>query len=441
MGLFASQHETIEGVGQALRAGRTTCVKVLEKCFDRIEEWEPCIQAWVHIAYLGAMEQARALDEELDAGKDRGPLHGIPIGIKDIINVKGLPTACGSRSSGPDAYWDAELVAHLRQAGAVIMGKTVTTQYAWIDPPVTRNPWNLERTPGGSSSGSAAAVALGMCLGAIGTQTGGSIIRPASFCGVCGLKPSFGRISTLGIMPFAPNLDHPGPIARTVRDLELIFEAITGLVMERLAEPAQSPPRPPILGRLRGIFDAKAEPVMRHAFEDALSLLSRAGASVNEAPWPEGFDEVLRCHRVIMAREVAFQHERRLAWNSDVYQPKIRALIEEGLATPTPEYVRCREHQDRLRWEMDDPFGEAEAFIVPATIGPAPDLSTTGDPVLNSPWSYTGLPTISFPFALSPDGLPLALQLVGQFYSEPELFRVALWCEDVLRAASRAKKD
>ena len=437
MGLFASQHETIEGVGRALRAGRTTCVEVLERCFDRIEQWEPRIQAWVRIADLGAREQARALDEERAAGKDRGPLHGIPIGIKDIIDVEGLPTACGSRRRDRDADRDAELVADLRQAGAVFLGKTATTPYAWIDPPVTRNPWDLGRTPGGSSSGSAAAVALGMCLGAIGTQTGGSIIRPASFCGVCGLKPSFGTISTMGIMPFAPNLDHPGPIARTVRDLGLMFEAIAGRRV--LAEPARSPPRPPRLGRLRGIFDAKAEPVMRHAFEGALSLLSGAGARVDEAPWPEGFDEVLRCHRVIMAREVAVLHERQFARNPDDYQPKIRALIEEGLATPAPEYVRCREHQDRLRLEMDDPFGEAEALVVPATIGPAPDRSTTGDPGFNSPWSYTGLPTISFPFALSPDGLPLALQLVGR--GEPELFRVALWCEDVLRASPRAKKD
>ena len=177
----------------------------------------------------GAIEQARSLDEELKTGNDRGPLHGIPVGIKDLFDVKGLPTACGAkRWVDRIAEKDAEAVARLRKAGAVIMGKTVTTAYACLDPPVTRNPWNLERTPGGSSSGSVAAVACGMCFGALGTQTGGSITRPASFCGVAGMKPSIWTMHSLdrGVLPFAPSLDHVGPIARTVDDLRLLFEAM-----------------------------------------------------------------------------------------------------------------------------------------------------------------------------------------------------------------------
>ena len=193
MSLYPNEHETIEGVGRALRAGRTTCVEVLEECFDRIEEWETRIRAWVRVDRPGAIERARALDEELAAGRCRGPLHGIPVGIKDIIDVAGMPTAAGFKPwAGRVADRDCPIVAGLREAGAVILGKTVTTQFAWVDPPPTKNPWDLDRTPGGSSSGSAAAVALGMCLGAVGTQTGGSIIRPASFCGVAGLKPSHG---------------------------------------------------------------------------------------------------------------------------------------------------------------------------------------------------------------------------------------------------------
>ena len=224
MKLFPDPEETIEGVGRALRAGERTCVDVLESCLAKIDEWEPQVHAWVVVDRDGAMEQARRLDEELAAGKCRGSLHGIPIGIKDIIDVAGLPTACGFPPwSGRVAEQDAAVVDRFRRAGAVILGKTVTTQFAWIDPPVTRNPWNLNRTPGGSSSGSAAAVACGMCLGAIGTQTGGSIIRPASFCGVAGFKPSYARVRFCeqGIVPFAPTLDHPGPIARTARDLKL----------------------------------------------------------------------------------------------------------------------------------------------------------------------------------------------------------------------------
>jgi Asp-tRNA(Asn)/Glu-tRNA(Gln) amidotransferase A subunit family amidase len=461
MGLFPSEHETIEGVGRALRAGETTCVAVLEKCLDRIEEWEPRVKAWVRVDRDGALEQARALDAELADGGDRGPLHGIPIGIKDIIDVQGLPTACGFRPwSDRVAAEDAPLVANLRTAGAVIMGKTVTTQFAWIDPPPTRNPWNLDRTPGGSSSGSAAAVALGMCLGAIGTQTGGSITRPASFCGICGLKPSFGMVSTEGIMPFAPSLDHPGVMTRTVRDLELVYDVISRFgwtdavfdddlvlddadpVLKRaFAEPAQSPSPSPTLRRLRGVFEDQAEPMMRQAFEEAISVLSAAGAWVRDLSLPEEFNDVHRSHRVLMACEAAAGHEKRLSDHPDDYQPRIRALIEEGLATMAVEYVRCAEDRERLRVALSAGFDGDEVLISPATMGAAPDLSTTGDPLFNSPWSYTGLPTISLPFTLSAEGLPLAVQLIGDFdKGEEHLFRVALWCERVFRSAFRARQ-
>jgi aspartyl-tRNA(Asn)/glutamyl-tRNA(Gln) amidotransferase subunit A len=444
MGLFPSEHETIEGVGRALRAGETTCVEVLEKCFDRIEEWEPRVKAWVRVDRVGATEQARALDAELAESKDRGPLHGIPIGIKDIIDVQGLPTACGFRPwADRVAHRDAPLVASLRTAGAVILGKTVTTQFAWIDPPPTRNPWNLERTPGGSSSGSAAAVALGMCLGSIGSQTGGSITRPASYCGVAGLKPTFRTLSVEGIQPFAPRLDHPGPIARTVGDLELIFKALLKGIQSIVHDGSSrgvDPTRPPTLGRLRGFFDEQAEPVMRQSFEEAIAALSGAGASVKKISLPDELDDIHRRHRVLMASEAAATHQARLAENPDEYQPRIRALIEEGMAISAPEYIHCHEHHDRVHgfnWN----FKGVQAFLVPATTGPAPDRSTTGDPVFNSPWSYTGLPTISFPFALSHDGLPLALQLVGAPLAEGALFSVARWCEDTLQKAFRAKKD
>ncbi len=205
--LFPKPAHTIAGIGIRLREGRTTCVEILQACLDQVKEWEPKVHAWVKLDQDRAMEQAHALDKELKSGGDRGPLHGIPIGIKDIIDVAGLPTACGARRwAARVADSDADVVERLRNAGAVIMGKTVTTPYAWIDPPLTRNPWNLDRSPGGSSSGSAAAVACGMCLGAIGTQTGGSITRPASFCGVAGMKPSRILTRTIGVFPFAPAL-------------------------------------------------------------------------------------------------------------------------------------------------------------------------------------------------------------------------------------------
>jgi Asp-tRNA(Asn)/Glu-tRNA(Gln) amidotransferase A subunit family amidase len=470
MALYPNEHETIEGVGRALRAGQTTCVEVLRKCFDRIEEWEPRIKAWVRVDRAGAIEQARALDEELAAGKCRGPLHGIPIGIKDIIDVRGLPTAAGF---GPwrdrVADRDATIVGSLRAAGAVILGKTVTTQFAWIDPPPTRNPWNLDRTPGGSSSGSAAAVAVGMCLGAIGTQTGGSIIRPASFCGVCGFKPTFGRLDENGILPFARSLDHPGPIARSTRDLILLFHELNERiewdwdnpfgppVIPESGSPAGSPEqaegwisallssrdRPPRLRRLRGFFDRRAEPIVDVALTRAVDALVAAGAEVVDQPDDAfDFEGIVKKHRLMMAAEAAAGHEARMAAHRDDYAPRIRALVEEGMSIPVTEYIRCNEH-----WQSCthmDAFGlgrDADALLMPATIGPAPDPATTGDPAFNSPWSYLGWPAVSFPIGLSPDGLPLALQLVGlDDFSDSEVLSTASWCEDVIRRASRSSE-
>jgi aspartyl-tRNA(Asn)/glutamyl-tRNA(Gln) amidotransferase subunit A len=443
--LFPDESETIEGVGRALRAGATTCAAVLERCFHQIDLWDERVHAWVFVDRAGAMHQARALDEELKTGKDRGPLHGIPIGIKDIIDVKGLPTAAGFRPwRDRVAEKDAPLVSALRAAGAVILGKTVTTQFAWIDPPPTRNPWNLERTPGGSSSGSAAAVATGMCVAAIGTQTGGSIIRPASFCGVCGYKPTYLSVNSDGILPFAPSLDHPGPIARTVGDLELIARVIDrhpGMRKRRAVEVPPPEVQPPTLYRLRGLFEDRAEPDTRRAYIGALLTLQSAGAVIEEPTLD--FDGVLQAHRVIMASEAAAGHEGRFAEHSGEYRPHIRALVEEGLKIPAVEYVRSRDlmarfcHGLREGFTVMSPRHATEAIAVPATPGPAPDTSTTGDPVFNSPWSLSGDPVVSIPIGLSPDGLPLALQLVGRRMKDYDLFGVARWCERALRAASR----
>src|SRR5436853_3402851 len=220
---------TIQSASEAIRNGLLTPVELLEACLERIDRYEPRIKAWVFVDRELARAQAEAATAELGQGRWRGPLHGIPLAIKDIYDVFDWPTAAGSRLwSQSIARRDATVVERLRQAGAVFLGKTVTTQYASFDPPPTRNPWNLERTPGGSSSGSAAALACGMCLGALGSQTGGSITRPAAYCGVTGCKPTFGRVSTRGVLPLAPSLDHVGPLARCVPDLAVLLQAIAG---------------------------------------------------------------------------------------------------------------------------------------------------------------------------------------------------------------------
>lgn len=465
--LFPRCDETIDGTARALREGRRTCADVLQQCFGRIDEWEPTVRAWVLVDREGAIEQARVLDEELKAGMYRGPLHGIPIGIKDIIDVAGFPTACGAKhwAKGPAAA-DAPLVAKLRNAGAVILGKTVTTPYAWIDPPVTRNPWNLDHTPGGSSSGSAAAVACGMCLGAIGSQTGGSITRPASFCGIAGHKPAFSFVETAGILPFARTLDHPGPMARSVRDLIHLQETIDrfpGIQTEveetlarlcpnqqmstdrseltgfRIPESVSGPPR---IGCLGGAFRELAAPEMREAIDEAVSALIMKGAKVARVLLPVGLEEVIATHRLIMASEAAAFHQERFRAMPDDYPPRITALIEEGLRVPAVDYVRQMEKRGIVKGQLLEIMKDVDVLLTPAALGPAPDPTTTGNPAFNAPWSLWGLRTTTFPVGLSPEGLPLGIQLIGPddfFNKEDTHFRVALWCEAAIRRAYESR--
>jgi aspartyl-tRNA(Asn)/glutamyl-tRNA(Gln) amidotransferase subunit A len=431
MQLYPAADETIHGIAKEIQHGRLTCSVVLDRCLKQIEEQEATIRAWVLVDWEGARDQALERDAELKAGRYRGPLHGIPIGIKDIYDVKGFGTAAGSELLGHSpAAEDSAVVKRLRDAGAVIVGKTVTTQYASFDPSVTRNPWHPHRTPGGSSSGSAAAVATGMCLAAMGSQTGGSITRPASYCGVAGCKPTYGLVSSKGIFPLAPSMDHPGPIARCVLDLSMILGVIADSPVE-YEFPADLPS--PRLGLLRGHFEAHADNIVLMAVQEMLDRCAQAGAHVHETKLPKSFDEVIRRHRSVMACEAAAWHEHRLKQVPHDYLPNITRLLMEGLAIPVTEYIRCRQHQELLKQEMLTCFGEVDVLVMPATTSPAPDLSTTGDPAFNSPWSYTGYPVVSFPIAVSADGLPLAIQLVGQPFREQELFSAALWCEKVVR--------
>ncbi len=427
---------TIRAAAADIRAGRLSPVDLLEQCLERIDRLEPRLKAWVLVDKDGARAEAKRLTDELKKGNDRGPLHGIPIGIKDIFDVFDWPTAAGSKLwANSVAREDATVVKRLRQAGAVLVGKTVTTQYASFDPPPTRNPYNLERTPGGSSSGSAVAVATGMCLGALGSQTGGSITRPASYCGIAGCKPTIGRVSCHGVVPLARSMDHPGPMARCVRDLAILLQVMTGgdprVGVVNWAEPhlMAELDQPPSLLAPGGLFEEYASPDVRRMMRDVVATLCQRGAKVGEVVPPAAFSEVLMRHRTVMAVEAAQFHETRLRRHPEDYGPNITTLLEEGLACPATEYARAKQHQRELIGEMDDYLGDAYALLCPATTSPAPDAATTGDPAFNSPWSYTGLPVVSFPVATSDDGMPLAIQLVGRRRGEADLFMVAAWCE------------
>jgi Asp-tRNA(Asn)/Glu-tRNA(Gln) amidotransferase A subunit family amidase len=434
---------TIHDASQQIRQGKLSPVELLDTCLKQIDRLEPRVKAWVIVDRDGAREQARRLTDEMKQGRWRGPLHGIPIGIKDIFDVADLPTAAGSRRWATSiARDDASAVRKLRQAGAVILGKTVTTHFASFDPPPTTNPWNQTRTPGGSSSGSAAAVACGMCLGALGTQTGGSISRPASYCGVPSIKPTRGQVSTQGVVPLAASMDHVGPIARTVRDLALLLHPIAG---PDLADPAtresypEDWPRlldqasePPSLGRFRGLFDTLATPEVREATDAVCAALVNAGAEIIDLTPPAAFAQVLARHRTVMAVEAAMYHEARFRRHPDDYLPNFRSLLEEGFVTPGPEYARSKEHQEQLKAEMAELCAGVDALICPATTRTAPDVATTGDPAFNSPWSYTGLPTVTVPCAWGGDRMPLAVQFVAGPWEDGRLLALAAWCEGVI---------
>ncbi len=428
--------KTIHEAAASLRAGKTTPLDLVEMCLANIDRWESKVRAWVFVDRDYARAEARRLGDELKKGQYRGPLHGLPIAVKDIFDVFDWPTAAGSKLwANSIARQDAEVVRRLRCAGAIFLGKTVTTQFASFDPPVTRNPWNLDRTPGGSSSGSAAALATGMCLGALGSQTGGSITRPATYCGVAGFKPTYGRVPLDGIMPLALSMDHPGPMGRCVRDLEIMYEVMGDGYEKEFPSPrgrgvgGEGLTEPPSLGRFHGLFDDLAEPGVEKAVTEIFLKLKDKAKSVRDVSLPASFSEVIQRHRVVMAVEGAQFHHLRLERHPEDYPPKIRQLLEEGLACPAPEYAACKAHQEMLTREMRRLVDGDRVYIVPATTGPAPDTTSTGNPAFNSPWSYTGLPVVSFPTGQFINGLPLAIQLVGAPGREDHLFQVAAWCE------------
>jgi len=433
---------TIHEAAAALRAGRLSPLDLLDQCRQQHAKYEAAVRAWVFVDWDAAREQAETATAELRRGFDRGALHGIPLGIKDILDVFDWPTAAGSpRWANAHARHDATVVARLRQAGAVLVGKTVTTAYASFDPPPTRNPWNVAHTPGGSSSGSAAAVATLTCLGALGSQTGGSLTRPASYCGVATCKPTFGRVSLHGVMPLAYSMDHVGPMARCVRDLATLLAAIAGpdpldpgcspeMVPDYGARVTAPLSRPLRIGRLRGLFDDRADAETRREMDRVCSELASAGAVVEDVALPAGFAEVNERHRVVMAVEAAAYHEPRLRRHPEEYPPRIAGLLKEGLACSAAEYARTKEHQKALSRAMAAVAASVDVLLTPATAGPAPTAETTGDPVFNSPWSYVGLPTVSFPVAWSANRLPLAVQLAARPWSEAGLLQAAHWCEE-----------
>lgn len=410
---------TIPDLHRDFLAGRLTARRLVEHCLSRIDALEPTLHAWVFVDRDAALAAADAADARIARKESPRALEGIPLGIKDLFDVSGWPTLAGSAArAGHVAQQDARVIARLRSAGAIFLGKTVTTQFACFDPPATRNPWNTLRTPGGSSSGSAAAVAAGMCVAATGSQTGGSIVRPASYCGIVGFKPRWRQSDLEGIVPLSPSLDHPGPITATVDDAILLNAVMTAETLPTDSrEPLVEIERFPLTGlvHLREFFFEAASPEVQRITLDAVA---RCGLPIEDAPpdlLPCPMAEVHAMHRRIMVYEMTQQHGALFESRRETFLPGISTLFEEGKTVSHAAYVEACEHRERFRVLLGEKL-VGMTLVMPSTGTPAPTPETTGDPRWNSPWSYSGLPSVTVPCGLSSDGLPCGLQIVGHTY-------------------------
>ena len=423
--MHSESPQSLEQLSRSIAAGGCSPIDAVEQCLARIREREPEVLAWSYLAETEARDEARRLTEELQSKGPRGPLHGVPFGVKDIYDTAGMPTEWGTPvHKGRIPAVDARLVARLKQAGAIVLGKTHTTAYTYFDPAPTRNPHNPAHTPGGSSSGSAAAVADGMVPFALGSQTQGSVLRPASFCGITGLKPSHGCLPVEGIMPFAPTLDHPGPFTRTVDDMVFLWTA-----MKPDGDPSREPALgagPPRFTALRWPIEGALDPEMQQRFDAYLEALGERGFDVERGGPADSMKALPEVILTVMNYEAAEIHGEDFRRHGARVGRKLALLIESGLAIDESAYRRARIALDAARADFDAAAADGRIRITPAALGPAPaSLDTTGDPRCNSPFTALGVPSISFPFGTAKNGLPLGLQLAAGRGEEARLLAAA----------------
>ena len=430
---------------RAIREKVLSPVDLVEALLERIARIDGRVQAWALVDGVGARAAARRAADEAARGVFRGPLHGVPFGAKDIFYSAGLRTEGGSKvMAGFVPEYDATAVSRLKAAGAILLGKLHTTEFATSDPAPTRNPWNLACTPGGSSSGSAAAVAARMIPLSLGTQTIGSNVRPASYCGLVGLKPTFGRIGTRGVMALSYTQDHVGLMARSVEDIALGLSIAAGHDSEDPSSSQAPVPdylaaitrrRAPRVGVLREFFE-RATPEVADVTAQAVRRLARAGAAVEEAKLPPTFQVAHAAAYVITRSDTASIHAERFAQKAHLYRPAIRSSIEMGMLIPGDLYVRALRIRSQFRRELQPLLNRYDVLLTPTTPAPAPEGMATGDPQFQIAWSLSGLPSITVPCGLTTSGLPLGIQLVSKHFTEASLLSAAAWCEDILGRAS-----
>jgi aspartyl-tRNA(Asn)/glutamyl-tRNA(Gln) amidotransferase subunit A len=426
---------------RAIRRKELSPVELVEALLQRIDKVDGPVKAWALVDRDGARAAARQAADEAARGSLRGPLHGVPFGAKDIFYSAGLRTEGGSKvMAGFVPGDDAASVARLKAAGAILLGKLHTTEFATYDPAPTRNPWNVACTPGGSSSGSAAAVAARMVPLALGSQTIGSNVRPASYCGLVGLKPTFGRISTRGVMALSYTQDHVGLMTRSVEDIALGLQLTAGHDPDDPSSARAPVPdylaaitrrRAPRIGLVRELLE-RATPEVAQVTTRVIDRLASAGAAVADVKLPASFRAVYAAAYLITRSDTASIHAERFAQKAELYRPAIRGAIEMGMLIPGDLYVRSLRIRRQFRRELLPLLERNDVLLTPTTPAPAPEGMATGDPQFQVPWSLSGLPSITVPCGLSASGLPLGIQLVSGMFTEPALLAAAAWCEDIL---------
>lgn len=416
-----------------IRSGKVSPVELVRACLDRIRALDGTLRAWVHVDEAGALAVAGQREREARRKRFVGPLHGIPVGVKDIIDVADMPTKAGAAAFAHRLPGnDATAVARLRAAGAIVLGKTATTEFAYRDPAPTRNPWNPEHTPGGSSAGSAAAVAARMIPLALGSQTVGSVLRPAAYCGVVGFKATHGRVPADGVVPLAWSLDHVGLFARGVTDVAVGLGVVIGRAVR---VPAVRAPRIALAPEL--LKRADAEVATR--ISAAADRLARAGARIREVKLPGSFADLHAAGLTILEVEAAAYHEPAFREHARDYGTEIRKCVETGSRTSATAYVTANRRRLAFRADALELLAAYDALLSPTAPAPAPrGLGSTGDASLCAPWSYAGVPAITLPTGLAASGLPHAVQLVAGADREAPLLGVAAWCERRLGFGDRS---
>jgi Asp-tRNA(Asn)/Glu-tRNA(Gln) amidotransferase A subunit family amidase len=436
---------TIAEAAARIARGETSSEELVGAFAARIAELEPAVQAWEFYDRERALAQAKAADEARREGKGIGPLHGVPVAIKDIIDTADFPTENGCRAhAGRQPTRDAACVTALRRAGAVIMGKTVTTELATFTPGKTRNPHNHEHTPGGSSSGSAAAVAAAMVPAALGTQTVGSVVRPAAFFGIYGLKPTYGLIPRTGVLTQAPSLDTVGVYGRSVEDLALLADTLQGYDDRDSASIAGSRPRLLDTATQEWPLEPLFAFAKTHAWQDADAttheafgeLVEELGQQVREIGIDNTTEQGFAAARIVQKVEMALQFGPILDRSPDLLSDNLRAQLEEGRRIPGVEYLAALNAREAFYRTIEDILLDHGTILTPAALGAAPKgLGSTGNPVFCGFWTYLGVPAVTLPL-LEVGGMPMGVQLIGARRDDGRLLRTARWLTNRLAASA-----